>query len=72
MGMIILLSLMKLRILWIKDINSYSVGAKIYGKKGNSPEQKLRCLKHNVVNKEVKKCRYPGGGHGSCHPLNKA
>ena len=36
-------------------ISSYSIGAKIYRKKDNSPEQKLRFLKHNVVKKEVKK-----------------
>jgi len=54
------------------DSGSQTLGAKVQGREGNSPDRTLRSLNDFSVRKEVKQLKQPGGGLGGSHPLKKA
>ena len=49
-----------------------TLGAKVQGREGKSPDRSLRSQRGGQVGKDVPRQRQPVGGLGSSHPLKKA
>ena len=46
-----------------------TLGDKVQGQEGNSPDRMLRSRSNHLVEKEVVRLLQPGGGLGSSHPI---